>query len=124
MNDELIYVEQPHDWEVNSNLICRLLRALYDLKQAPMLQQKTLQSFIKKYGFSPSPADPYLYTRNELIVAVQINDILAVTTTNDELNQLIQLLETEYKIKDIGQPSSFIKIAIRWDRKTEVLTLS
>ncbi len=51
MNDELIYVEQPYGWEISFDLIYRLLRALYGFKQAPILWQKTLQSFIKKIQF-------------------------------------------------------------------------
>ncbi len=37
MDDELIYVEQSHGWEISSDLIYRLLRAFYGLKQAPIL---------------------------------------------------------------------------------------
>ena len=89
MDNEFIYIEQSHGWEVGSDLICRLLRALYGLKQASMLWQKTLQLLIRKYGFSPSLADPCFYTRDGLIVAVQINDILVVAIIDDELNQLV-----------------------------------
>ena len=33
--DEDIYVTQPKDFAVDSTYVCHLLRALYDLKQAP-----------------------------------------------------------------------------------------
>jgi len=32
--DELIYVEQPHGFVIDLGLVCRLRKALYDLKQA------------------------------------------------------------------------------------------
>ena len=35
--DEIIYVEQPHLFELNSELVCRLQKALYGLKQAPQV---------------------------------------------------------------------------------------
>jgi len=33
--DKLIYVEQPTRYITNKNVVCRLLRALYSLKQSP-----------------------------------------------------------------------------------------
>ena len=33
--DEIIYFEQPHLFELNPELVCRLRKALYGLKQAP-----------------------------------------------------------------------------------------
>ncbi len=53
-----------------------------------------------------------------------VNNILAVVIINDEFNQLVQLLKIEYKVKDISQPSNFIRMAIKWDRKTKILPLS
>ena len=35
--DETIYVEQPHFFELNSDVVCRLRKALYGLKQAPQV---------------------------------------------------------------------------------------
>lgn len=35
--DEIIYVEQPHQFELNPELVCRLRKALYGLKQAPQV---------------------------------------------------------------------------------------
>lgn len=51
--DQLIYVEIPKgtESESNQNMVCKLLKALYSLKQSPRLWYKVLSTFfLKKFG--------------------------------------------------------------------------
>ncbi len=43
--DEVIYVEQPHRFELRPELVCRLRKALYRLKQAPQVWYQTIADF-------------------------------------------------------------------------------
>jgi hypothetical protein len=59
MKGSMIYVIQPIGFEAKGkeDWVCLLLKALYGLKAAPALWQKTLQTYIFKMGFTPSPAN-------------------------------------------------------------------
>ena len=46
--DEIIYVEQPHLFKLDPNLVYHLQKALYRLKQASQVWYQTLAEFLKK----------------------------------------------------------------------------
>jgi hypothetical protein len=72
MENKLIYVEQVESFEQGDpkEWVCLLLRALYGLKAAPALWQKTLYKYMHKMGFVPFPADPCLFTMNTVTIAI------------------------------------------------------
>jgi hypothetical protein len=121
--DEEVYVEQPHGWLRGSNQVCRLLKALYGLKQAPHLWQQNLQGFMHRNGFTPSPVEPCLWFKGDLILLVWVDDILATDSNEAQLQALVDLFTTEYKVKDLGYPSNFIGIKILRNRNGDI-TLS
>ena len=49
--DEVIYDEQPYLFKINGDKVCKLLKALYRLKQAPHVWYKTLVEFLQTLGF-------------------------------------------------------------------------
>ena len=49
--DEIIYIEQPHLFEINANKVCKLLKALYRLKQASHVWYKMFINFFQKLSF-------------------------------------------------------------------------
>ncbi len=50
--DEIIYMEQPHLFATEFNKVCKLIKALYELKQVSHVWYKTLIEFLKKLGFT------------------------------------------------------------------------
>jgi hypothetical protein len=72
IKNKLIYVEQVEGFEQGDpkKWVCLLLRALYSLKAAPALWQKTLHEYIYKMGFVPFPANPCLFTMNTVTIAI------------------------------------------------------
>ena len=59
MKGFIIYVIQSIGFEAKGkeDWVCLLLKALYGLKVAPVLWQKTLQTYMFKMGFTPFPAN-------------------------------------------------------------------
>lgn len=60
--DEEVYVEQPIGQEHGSNLVCRLNKAIYALKQSPRIWFCTLALFLKELGFIALLADFVVFT--------------------------------------------------------------
>ena len=85
--DQLIYVEMPKKTETkaNKNMICKLLKALYDLKQSPRLWYKRLSAFLlEKLGLRRKYADHSIFITkaglNGSIVSTFVDDIKIMGT--------------------------------------------
>lgn len=85
LNGELleeVYVTQLVGFEKENkeHKVCRLLKALYGLRQAPRAWYSHLNKCLKGLGFSKCPYDHAVYTKREghecLIVAVYVDDLL------------------------------------------------
>ena len=47
------------DWE---GLVCKILKSLYNLKQAEQLWNKMITKFFRKIGFTSTNVDTYILT--------------------------------------------------------------
>ena len=65
--EEQIYVEQPHGFEVNEvngvrgKYVCKLKKGLYGLKQSPRLWAATLTAWLLGYGFVAATSTDCLF---------------------------------------------------------------
>nr|AAB36261.1 retrotransposon peptide {Ty1-copia retrotransposon element, clone Sat 6} [Vicia sativa, leaves, Peptide Transposon Partial, 75 aa] [Vicia sativa] len=61
--EEEIYMLQPEGFEEkeNENLVCRLTKSLYSLKQAPRCWYKRFDSFIMNLGHNTLSSDHCTY---------------------------------------------------------------
>jgi hypothetical protein len=60
--EEEFYIEKPEGFIVHNEKshVCRLKKALYGLKKAPLDLYKKMDGFLMSLGFSKSTADPNL----------------------------------------------------------------
>ena len=63
--EEDIYMDQPEGFVVleKENLVCRLKKSLYDLKQSSRQWYKRFDSFILSHGFKWSDYDSCVYLK-------------------------------------------------------------
>ena len=66
--DEEIFIEQPEDFKVkgNENMVCRLKKSLYGLKQALRQCYKKFDFFMMSQEYKRIVADPCVYVRRFL----------------------------------------------------------
>ena len=81
-NGELedVYMRQPEGFAVpgKENLVCKLRRNIYGLKQSPRCWSSILDSPLKGMGFVQTSSDPCLYVSTEgefFVIAVYVDDI-------------------------------------------------
>lgn len=90
------------------------LQALYDLKQVPYGQFDHFSAFLLQHGLFCSLADPLLvilhFTHGTLILLLYIDDMLLTSFTSKFLNNFIQLLHTEFAMKDLNPFHHFLGI--------------
>lgn len=106
--EEEIYMQQPEGFikPGEENLVCKLNRSIYGLKQSPRCWNKELKSYMEKIGFKQSSADPCIFVRNAkclTVVAVYVDDLILVSDTEEEMQKVKNDLAAQFKMKDMGQ---------------------
>ncbi|GKA65360.1 retrovirus-related pol polyprotein from transposon TNT 1-94 [Tanacetum coccineum] len=104
--EEEIYMLQPEGFEQKGkeNLICRLNKSLYDLKQAPRCWYKRFDPFIRSLEYNRLHADTCL--------------------NKDRINKLKAQLAREFEMKDLGPANKIMWMQIHQDRISKKIWLS
>jgi len=105
------YVDQTHP-----NLVCRLKKPLYGLKQALKVWSNKIGQYFVTSGFQTSNADFSLYvkkTDHGIVVIVIYVDDLIITKDNDaDIFDLKKLLKQKFEMKDLGELRYFFGIEV------------
>jgi Reverse transcriptase (RNA-dependent DNA polymerase) len=126
IENKFLYVEQVESFEQGdpNEWIYLLLKALYGLKTALALWQKTLHKYMHRMGFVPSPANPCLFTMDTATIAIWVDDMLAYNPDEKKLNRVYKILSKQFKTKDLGTPAHFLSMEITRDFERNEITLS
>ena len=70
-----IYMEQPDGYIIagKENLVCRLKKSLYGLKQSPRCWYLAFRKFMELIKFQQSDADPCVYVRIAGLMTIQVS---------------------------------------------------
>eukprot|EP00253_Pinus_taeda_P022016 PITA_22016 len=105
--EEEVYIEQPKGFETFDHElhVCRLKRALYELKQAPRAWYTRINSYFTKLGLTKSEADANLYhimvEGKPLIIVLYVDDLILIG--DDQLiKSCKEDLAREFEMKDMG----------------------
>ena len=123
---EEVYLKQPEGFVESGkeNLVCRLKRSIYGLKQSPRCWNHTLDSKLKEMGFEQTASDPCLYVhanseREMFVVAVYVDDIILGGKNESILCQVKQELSTKFDMKDLGLLHHFLGVTVIQDQLSE-----
>jgi transposase InsO family protein len=116
--DEEIYMMQPEGFEkmgMKRNMVCRLLRSLYGLKQAARVWNQKIHAFLLKIGFARSHADPCLYVdaKRNLYVTIWVDDLLIAGKDKKRIAMMKAQLSGEFEMKDLGELKHFLGMRIQ-----------
>jgi len=121
LNEE-VYMRQPEGFVKNGqeNLVCRLKRSIYGLKQSPRCWNYALDKQLKELGFKQTASDPclYVYVDSEgelLVVAIYVDDIILGGRHETKLNQMKLQLSQKFEMKDLGQLHHFLGVKVIQD---------
>ncbi|KAE8698301.1 hypothetical protein F3Y22_tig00110599pilonHSYRG00009 [Hibiscus syriacus] len=128
--EEEIYMRQPEGFieADKKNLVCRLKKSLYSLKQAPRQWYKKFDNFMSSSGFTRCQADHCCYIKrfdnSFIILLLYVDDMLVAGSNMQEIINLKQKLSKQFAIKDLGAVKQILGMRIKRDTKLGTLMLS
>lgn len=120
-------MEQPPGYKQQGNdeLVFRLNKAIYDLKQAPRVWFENPKSTLITLEFNSLKSDNSLFIRfsdnNVMYLLVYVNDFIIISSSIDEINILVKQLNSEFSIKDIGELHYFLSIEVKRISETTIM---
>lgn len=121
--NEEIYVQQFEGFDGGSGRGCKLMRALYRLKQAPRVWYETLSTFLATLGFKPLLSDMGDFAKGHTFIAVYVDDLLIARPSRD-IMAVKQALCNKFKMTDLGPCKYYLGMSLRRDRANRSIFLS
>lgn len=119
---EEVYMKQPEGFikPGEKNLVCRLKRSIYGLKQSPRCWNHALDGCLKQMGFRQTASDPCLYVSSDsegevFVVAVYVDDIVLGGRSEAKLSEVKAGLSQRFKMKDLGPLHHFLGVTVAQD---------
>lgn len=111
--NETVYLEAPEHVNVPKGKVIKLKKAIYGLKEAPYIWNRKITEVLKELKFVQSKNDYCLFVRSDnCYVLVYVDDIL-IATNDERIRKSIQSkLETEFKMKFLGNIKSYLGISV------------
>ena len=126
--EEEIYIEPPkgHIPQAKNDMVWKLKKSLYGLKQSGRNWNRTMDTFFQENGFKRSQADYSVYTKeydgnNLVIIALYVDDNLILAHREKDLVETKSLLEGRLKMKEIDT-NCFV--GVEYDQNTQDGTIS
>ncbi|UYV60529.1 hypothetical protein LAZ67_1001422 [Cordylochernes scorpioides] len=112
-----IYIKQPEGFNNGTDLVWKLKKSLYGLKQSPRCWNQKIVNFMKERCLKESTADPCLFFRKTndhlLIIAIYVDDGIIAGTNEQEIKEFLDELMFSFKIT--SEPLNyFLGIEIEW----------
>ncbi|WVZ87241.1 hypothetical protein U9M48_033912 [Paspalum notatum var. saurae] len=101
-------MDQPEGFVVlgKENLVCKLKKSLYGLKQSPRQWYKKFDSFMLSNGFKRSDYDSCVYLKtvngSAIYLLLYVDDMLIAAKEKSEIAKLKAQLNKEFEMKDLG----------------------
>ncbi|KXJ83029.1 hypothetical protein RP20_CCG009471 [Aedes albopictus] len=131
LNGELteeIYMEQPEGFTRKENLVCRLKRSLYGLKQASRQWNECFNEFVKRLGFERSVNDPCLYIRgtgkDQVVLVLYVDDVLIVSPSEKLIYTVKACLAKKFEMTDVGEVRNFLGMKIDRNKEKKIMCIS
>ena len=120
--EEHIYMKPPLGFVPPSpNMVCKLNKSLYGLRQAPHQWYFKLATGLQDYGFKQFALDHSLFTysRGQVLLALLVHVNYLVLTGNSSAHCVAfkSYLHNRFKLRDLGPLKYFLVIEVAWSPK-------
>lgn len=109
------------------NPVCRLVKAIYGLRQSGLLWYQKLSHRLQQLGLIPSKQDPCLFINRKgekiTLVTVYVDDLLIATDDKEQLCHIKKSLAESFEMKDLGRVSRCLGIEFDQDLENGQMSL-
>jgi hypothetical protein len=126
--EEDIYMHQPEGFieKGKENLVCKLNKSIYGLKQSGRVWHRTLRGQMERIGFTAGKTDSTVYFQfgknGEIeILGWYVDDELIAANALHLLDQITMDIEGSFDIQNLGEPSRLL--GIKFERNHDLGTI-
>eukprot|EP00253_Pinus_taeda_P014607 PITA_14607 len=125
-----IYMKQPEGFAVKGKkeLVCKLKKSLYGLKQSPRMWYQKFDTFIRGLGFTRSQADHCVYFKligdRVIYLVLYVDDMLLVGNDKETIQDFETQLSSKFDMKHLGAANYILGMEIKRDRAKRKLWLN
>ena len=125
-----IFVRMPDDLMAalgTTKRYARLHKTVYGLKQASAEWYNHLSNWLKSKQFVPIKSDPCVFKAPDSLgtcfIGISTDDLMIAVDTEDHYRSLLELLNTDHVVKDLGNLEWYLGIAFHQDLVAGTVTL-
>ena len=124
--EEEVYVKQLTDFMNERNKVCRLNKALYELKQSLRAWYKIISATLLSLLFQRLQFDHGLFLNKErnTWITLYVNDIHLIEPDKQYIETIKKELASHYWIKNLRLSSNYLELKITRNRENRTLTIS
>ena len=130
--EEDIYMAQPEGCidKDKPDMVCKLNKSLYGLKQSARCWNLEIDRFLKNSGYKQGTAGLCIYTKMEgrsksfIVLALYVDDILLASNDTELLTAEKQKLSQRFEMEDLGVAKFCLGMSIKRDRSNRTLCVS
>jgi hypothetical protein len=118
---ETVFCSQPTGFAnpAKPDLVCRLNKSLYGLKQALWAWYSRFTTYLTSMGFIEAKSDTSLFILRRgpdmVYLLLYVDDIILTASSSELLRRTIAALQREFALKDLGPLHHFLGITVRTD---------
>ncbi|GJT06600.1 zinc finger, CCHC-type containing protein [Tanacetum coccineum] len=123
LNGELekeVYMNQPQGFIMpgNENKMCKLIKSLYELKQAPTQWHQKFDEVVFSNGYLLNQANKCVYSKfnktgKGVIICLYVDDMLVFGTDQVQVDMTKEFLSSRFSMKDMGEANVILGIMIK-----------
>ena len=128
--EQEIYMKQPTGFpqKGNEDLVCKLEKGLYGLKQSARCWYQLLNDYLQKTEYQQCPSDPCVYWKRVgsavIIIAIHVDDLIIASNEPQMLKREKEVLSRRFAMHDLGEAHFILGMKITRDKQNRRLWLT
>ena len=130
LNGELkereVYIRQPPGFGDGTNRVCKLLKTLYGLRDAPLIWSREVVKLMYSLRFEPLSTDACVFVNRDKTVwiMVYVDDMAIAAATKDQIEAVARQLGEAFTIEPLRDIQKFVGLRIVRDRNLKTIKIS